>query len=313
MSWHEGHGAGGSGTVALSWLSCSEPLALVGWGNRGTAESSRAGRGEWSQSCRLIPGKEQPAWPHLDLTGIRSPSGLTMAAGPGGGQGHGTGHRSGDPGPSRGARPWHPVGARSAPGQVTVPAAACPRLGGASPEPPSPGVDGAPVPTRPDRSRRRLGQPMPRHGLDPACVGRGHHACSPPPQWHGAGCPDVRPMASPPCSLGLPSCCACLGFLQPPGTPAPPHAATRAPRQRAPHRTRHRTAPGVGCHAPAEVCGERKALGKDTHVAPGAATHVGTGACRVLPAVPRQVPSHLATLPRHGPGQPAQPGVCRRG
>lgn len=238
MSWYEGHGAGGSGTVALSWLSRSEPSALVGWGNRGTAESSRAGRGERSQGCRLIPGKERAAWPQLDLTDIRSPLGLTMAAGPGGGQGHGTGHRSGDPGPSRGARPRQPVGARSAPGQVTVPAAACPRLGGGFPEPPSPRVDGAPVPTRPGHSRRRLGQPMPRHGLDPACAGRGHHAGR-PPRGTGRAALMSGPWHPPRARLGCPAAAHAWDSCSLPAR-RPLHTLPCVP-----HGTGHPTAPGT--------------------------------------------------------------------
>lgn len=156
--------------------------------------------------------------------------------------------------------------------------------------------------------------------------------------WHGVGCPDVRPMAS--SALGLPSCCGCLGFLQPPGTPAPPRAARAYPT--APG---HPTAAGTVWHQARdatrwqEVWGEHGAPGEDTRVAPGAATHIVTGTCRVLLAVPRQVPLLLAALPQHRPASrrgrdrgraallprcppcpavprcsrlPAQPGIARR-
>lgn len=74
-----------------------------------------------------------------------------------------------------------------------------------------------------------------------------------------------------------------------------------------PHGTGHPTAAGTAWHRARdatrwqEVWGEHGAPGEDTRVAPGAATHIVTGTCRVLPAVPRQVPLLLAALPRHRP------------
>lgn len=59
---------------------------------------------------------------------------------------------------------------------------------------------------------------------------------------------------------------------------------------------------GKACWALAQVCEEHTAPDADTRVALGTASHTGIGACRVLPAVARQVPcawphSHGAVLP----------------
>lgn len=142
----------------------------------------------------------------------------------------------------------------------------------------------------------RPSHPMPQHSPDPTCVGTKHHAGLP---WHWVGCPDVRPVASP--LLGLPSCCTCLGFLQPPGparhsTAHCPHCHT-CPRHWALHGTGH-GAPGTGTGV-LMVSAQHQAQTRVWHLAqphihghrrvPGAASRGTAGALG------------LATLPRHGP------------
>lgn len=158
-----------------------------------------------------------------------------------------------------------------------------------------------------------------QHSPDPTCVGNNHHA------GHWVGCPDVRPVASP--LLGLPSCCACLGFLQPPGTAqhgtawhstmSPlPHVCP--PRHWAPRGTGQPVALGTVWHwarcaghwLRCAVSTQHQAQTRVWHLAqphthghrrvPGAASRGTAGApC-------------LATLPRHGPASPVQPGFFRQ-
>lgn len=259
--------------------SAQQPVALVGWGNRGTAKSDRAGQWERSRGSRLVPAARAGSvggsgWHSLSWMWHRSPWSWRWLQGQAG------------------------VTAR-------VPAAVI------QDPPEAQGRDSLRVAGhRPHHRLSSLGCSF------PSCRAAGWTRpwAQPGPHVCGEGAPRGSPRGTGWAALMSapwhPRAQAAQ-LLHMPGIPAaslhanPTAAAMRAPPHRAPRGTRHRVSLGIGCRGPAEVWGKPMAPGKDTRVAPGTVARMSTGVCRVLPAVLRQVTLCLAALPWHSPASRA--------
>lgn len=234
--------------------------------------------------------KEKLSWPQLDLMAL-GVLGFTVAVGLGGGRSACPHNRN--PGPVRGVRPrqlWVPGQHQGRSPSPWPPALSRPRSGGGFP------------------SRQAMGWPGPwcpcaLNAVDPGSASLCRGTAPAPCAW-GGGTTRVR------CGTGWAALMS--GPWHPPcsGCPAAAHAwdSCSLPAQwphrtlpHVPHGTGHPAAPGIAWHqAQGDVQRRRCGVSTRTRVAPGAATHVGTGACQALPAVPWQVPLRLVTLPQRG-------------